>query len=110
MKKVVLCHEKMNWLAKLQTRWKLENTTQVVLVLIVFACTGTTVLFIKKPIFALLGIDYQALLWWQKAIYYLLVLPIYQLLLLGYGWIFGQFNFFLEFEKKTFRRIFRIKA
>ena len=28
----------------------------------------------------------------------------YQFLLLGYGWIFGQFDFFWKMEKKILRR------
>jgi hypothetical protein len=38
-------------------------------------------------------------------LYLLLVLPLYQIILLMYGFIFGQFNFFWEKEKQIFRRI-----
>ena len=42
-------------------------------------------------------------------IYYMLILPIYNVILLGYGFLFGQFNFFWEFEKRFFNRIFTKK-
>ena len=42
---------------------------------------------------------------WAKAAYYILILPIYNLVLLFYGFIFGQFNFFLEFERRFFKRV-----
>jgi hypothetical protein len=38
-------------------------------------------------------------------LYLILVLPLYQIFLLIYGFIFGQFKFFWEKEKLIFRRI-----
>jgi len=38
----------------------------------------------------------------------LLVLPLYQIFLLVYGFIFGQFTFFWEKEKQFIRRIGRL--
>lgn len=94
----------MNFLLRLQEHWKLSGITQVILVLIVFACTGFSVLWIKKPLFAFLGIQTSG--WWGFILYLIFILPLYQILLLAYGFIFGQFNFFWEFEKKTWRRMF----
>jgi hypothetical protein len=93
----------MSWSEKLQKRWKLSSGKQLFWVLLTFACTGTTVLLLKKPIFALLGLE--TLSAWQKALYWVIILPVYQVLLLAYGALFGQFSFFWEFEKRTFRRI-----
>jgi hypothetical protein len=47
--------------------------------------------------------------WWFDLVYYVAILPFYNLILLIYGFIFGQGNYFLEFEKRFFRRIFRRK-
>ena len=82
---------------------------QVVIVLIVFACTGTSVLFIKKPIMALIAGTGESSTYFT-ILYYVLVIPMYNVLLLTYGFIFGQFRFFWEFEKKTWRRITGKKA
>ena len=38
---------------KLKKRWELKSSWQVVLVLMVFACTGFTVMFLKEPIVSL---------------------------------------------------------
>ena len=43
---------------------------------------------------------------WVSVIYYILILPIYNIFLLLYGFIFGQFRFFWDFEKRFFNRIF----
>jgi len=97
-----------SWMEKLKRRWKLDSIFQVVVVLVVFACTGFTVLFIKKPILHFLvgarGDSTAA-----SVIYYLLILPLYNIILLAYGFLFGQFRFFWEFEKRFFDRIFRSK-
>jgi len=41
--------KKEGFLKRLQTKWKLDSLFQVVMVLVVFACTGFTILFIKTP-------------------------------------------------------------
>jgi hypothetical protein len=70
----------------------------------VFACTGFTVMFLKNPLLNWLSIsgEYRTV---ASILYYVLILPIYQLVLLVYAFIFGQFSFFWEFEKKMFRRM-----
>lgn len=96
---------KPNFLNRLQTKWKLNSLLQVVLVLIVFASTGFTILFIKKPIFDFLGVSMERGGFWKTVLYLLLVLPLYQIILLMWGFVFGQFSFFWEKEKHFFRRI-----
>jgi len=97
--------DKPNFLSRLQTKWKLKSLLQVVLILIVFALTGFTILFIKKPIFDFLGVSIERGGFWKTVLYLLLVLPLYQVILLIWGFVFGQFAFFWEKEKQFFRRI-----
>lgn len=96
--------EEKSWIQKLKSRWNLESTKQVFIVLLVFALTGTTVLVIKTPLLNLLFPSGDIPVIFYIA-YYILIFPIYNLFLLLYGALFGYFNFFWEFEKKTFRRI-----
>ena len=93
----------MSWINRLQEKWELKSLWQVVIVLIVFACTGFTVLFIKNPIlnFITQGGEKE---WWMTVIYILLILPIYNIILLCYGFLFGQFAFFWKYEQKMLRR------
>ena len=95
----------MNWLQKLQGRWKVESIWQVIIILVVFACTGTTVVWIAKPILIWIFEPNPTPLW-GKIVYYIFILPVYNLFLLGYGFIFGQFKFFYDFEKRFISRIF----
>jgi hypothetical protein len=96
----------MNWLQRLQDRWKV-NAFQVVMILLVFACTGFSVLFIKRPLFAWWFADGNVPVWMMVA-YWVLILPVYNMFLLCYGFVFGQFHFFWNFEKRFFNRILSI--
>lgn len=93
---------------RLSARWGV-STGRVLVILLVFACTGFTVLFLKRPILALFTEnEEQPLLF--TVLYYVLILPVYNMLLLIYGALFGQFRFFWEFEKRFFRRMFGRKS
>jgi hypothetical protein len=98
-----LVNKRPGFLSRLQTKWKLNSIFQVILVLVVFACTGFTILIIKDPILDFFGVEKGGFV--NTFLYLLLVLPLYQIFLLIYGFIFGQFNFFWEKEKQIFRRI-----
>jgi hypothetical protein len=94
-----------NWVQKLQTRWGVTSVKQVIVILAVFACTGTSVLFIKEPLLPLIGVT-PASPWWVRLLASLFViLPLYQVVLLFFGFLFGQFKFFWEFEKRFFGRM-----
>ena len=91
-----------NWFGRLQDRWGV-TAGQTIIILIVFAFTGFTVMFLKKPIVAFFTGGEQNLLF--SILYYILILPVYNIILLFYGFVFGQFRFFWEFEKRFFNRI-----
>jgi len=99
--------EQNGFLQRLQKRWGV-SATRVLIILAVFALTGTTVLFIKTPVLNFI-VGESEKNWIHSVIYFILILPIYNILLLIYGAVFGQFKFFWEFEKKFFRRIFNRK-
>jgi len=91
---------------KLKERWGLNTTWDVIAVLIVFSINGSFAAWVAKPITAYLGLTPETLNPW---IYYplriLIVFPIYQITLPIVGWLFGQFKFFWEFEKKFLSRM-----
>jgi hypothetical protein len=97
-----------SWIDRLRNKWKLQSAWQVVIVLIVFACTGFTVLIIKKPLLMFLAGD-KGNSTLASVLYYILILPVYNVVLLVYGFIFGQFRFFWDFEKRSFNRLFKKK-
>jgi len=91
------------WVARLRAHWGV-STARVFLILLTFACTGTTVLLIKRPLLAALTGGGEPPLALTVA-YYALILPIYNVILLGYGALFGQFEFFWAYEKRFVGRI-----
>ena len=94
-----------HWTERLKERWKVKSTFQVFIILVVFACTGTTVALLAKPLLRTI-FEPEAIPTWATVLYYLLILPIYNVLLLFYGLVFWQFRFFWGFEKKLFTRLF----
>jgi hypothetical protein len=94
------------WMEKLQQRWKVDSLWQVCIILMVFACTGFSVYFLKKPLLHFFIGEQGNKSLGAAILYYILILPLYNILLLGYGFVFGQFKFFWAFEKKLFSRIF----
>jgi len=90
---------------KLMRRWKVESASQVIIILVVFACTGFSVMFLKRPITDWVHSDPESNKTLFSILYWIFILPVYNILLLLYGFVFGQFQFFWEFEKKFFRRI-----
>jgi hypothetical protein len=97
----------MSWIEKLKSRWQLQSSWQVAVILLVFACTGFTVMFLKQPLLRLLA-GSQSDTTLASVIYYVLILPIYNVILLFYGFVFGQFSFFWAFEKRFFNRMLSI--
>ncbi len=95
----------MKGLDALKQRWGVKNYWDVAIILIVFACTGFSVMYAKRAFFMSLGIDNNTATWVKWVLNIFVVLPAYQLFLLAYGWLFGKFFFFLNFEKKMLNRL-----
>lgn len=83
---------------KLKERWGIESNRQLVIIFIVFGITGTLAARLGKPLTLFLGIspDY----WFYLPVRILIVLPIYKVILLVIGWLFGEFEFFWNFVKR----------
>ena len=89
---------------KLKQRWGVETNFQLTIIFIVFALTGSASAWLSKPFCIWLGITKGDLGYWFTPIRLLLIFPIYQLLLVLIGFLFGQFKFFWAFEKKILKR------
>ncbi len=96
----------MQTLKKLKARWGIESNWQVIVILLVFAITGSTASFIGKPILSFLNItteNFGTFGYWFTRIVLLFI--VYQFMLVFFGWVFGQYQFFWNFEKKMLSRI-----
>lgn len=87
-------------------RWGITSNWQVFVILLVFALTGISSSYISKPVLALFEIDKSTTsLWIYYPLYIVLIFPFYQIILVSFGFLFGQFKFFWAFEKKMLRSI-----
>ncbi len=85
---------------KLKERWGITSNFQIVIIFIVFGITGTVSAYISGPLSDII-IGESDLHWLIKLLIRILVLtPIYQVLLLFFGYIFFQYRFFYNFVKK----------
>ena len=91
---------------KLKARWGIESNFQIIVIFIVFAITGSSSILVSKPILNFVGISKDTL---HITVYYILkiiiVFPVYQILLVFFGFLAGQFTFFWNFEKKMLSRL-----
>lgn len=95
----------MSWVDGLKKRWGLRTTWDVVAVLIVFSVTGSASVLVRKPVFAWLNVTADTSLLIKIPLYVAVIFPTYQVLLLVFGFAFGQWSFFWNFEKKMLRRL-----
>jgi len=95
----------------LEKRWKVDQKWKVIRIFIVFAVTGSFSLIVTNPIFEAIGLvktNFDAHFLVLVAYYllkFILVLPFYKILLVVFGWIFGEFKFFLNFTIKLANRL-----
>lgn len=75
----------------------------LILVLVVFACTGTTVARLDNWLTQLMGYEKYSWVWWLLLVG---LLPVYNVLLLLFGFIFGKYAYFREKQKKMWKRMF----
>lgn len=85
---------------KLKERWGITSNFQLAVIFVVFAITGSASAWLSKPLCALIGFTHEDLGLLYTPIRLILIFPIYQVMLVIIGFIFGQFKFFWAFEKK----------
>ena len=94
------------WLfSKLKNKWEVEYRWELIAIFIVFAITGSASARLSGPFLEMFDIDLDHLSPWVFwPIRLLIIFPVYQILLVIIGWLFGQYDFFWAFEKKMLRR------
>jgi uncharacterized protein YybS (DUF2232 family) len=96
---------------KLKERWGIQSNTKLAIIFIVFAITGSLSAYLAKPILNFLELTrssfpehfFGAFSYYSLRI--LIIFPIYQILLVAIGSLFGQNKFFWNFEKKMLSRL-----
>ena len=97
----------MALIEKLRARWGV-GLWDTIAILLAFSLAGMTIVWLKNPVIGfLLPRDGSGWVGW--VVYLAIILPLYQVLLLGYGTLLGQFDFFWS-KLKTVGRLLRGRA
>ncbi len=95
------------WLfSKLYHRWGVKYRWELIAIFLAFAVTGSTAGRLSNPLMEFVGLGKDVTsgwIYWPVRI--LLIFPIYQVLLVIFGWIFGQYAFFKAFAIKMVSRM-----
>jgi len=86
--------------------FKTKNFFQLFIVFIVFGISGSLSVVISGPFLDLIGLDNFENSITKLIIRLLIIFPLYQLILIFIGTVFGQFKYFWEFEKRFWNRLF----
>tara|TARA_Y100001978_G_scaffold81837_1_gene73337 strand:- start:192 stop:497 length:306 start_codon:yes stop_codon:yes gene_type:complete len=96
--------------SKLIKIFKVKDFNQLIIIFIVFGITGSLSVVLGK--YVLINIFGESFLnndyYWLLRL--ILIFPIYQVLLIIVGALFGQFRYFWEIEKKILIRMKLIKS
>lgn len=84
---------------KLKKQWDVQSDFQVAVILVVFAVSGFSTLYVHRFINLILSIVDKDQFWIKLFVFILIILPIYTLLSYLWGIVFGQRKFFTRFIK-----------
>ncbi len=90
---------------RLKARWGVDTNWRVFVIFTVFAITGTTAAKFAGPLTDFVGItkEMNPFIYWPIRI--IIILPIYKVLLVIFGWLFGEYYFFKQFVLKMLRHL-----
>ena len=88
--------------------FKAKSLNHLILIFIIFGISGSLTLILSEPIINFIKINKIA----ENSLILLLlriiiVFPLYQLVLISIATIFGEFNYFLSFERNMLRKLFK---
>jgi formyltetrahydrofolate-dependent phosphoribosylglycinamide formyltransferase len=89
---------------RLQEKWGV-STRQFWILFIVFGLTGTTTAVFTRYITGFLGMDATTFWLWRVLLRVGMLVFGYQVILLAYGALLGQWAFFWKYEKKLLRKL-----
>ena len=88
--------------------FKAKSLNHLILIFIIFGISGSLTLILSEPIINFIKINEIVE---NKFILLLLqiiiIFPLYQLVLISIATIFGEFNYFLSFERDMLKKLFK---
>ena len=90
----------MKWAEKLKNKWGITSNRDFWMIMLTFSLAGMTIMVVRRFLFPLVGITAHTPIWIKVAVYVPLAFCAYQIGLLLWGTVLGQFNFFWAWEKR----------
>lgn len=90
-----------------KNKWNIQSDRDFWVIMLVFSMAGMTIMLVRRFLFPLVGITDHTQMWIKVAAYIPLAFIAYQIGLLFWGTLLGQFSFFWEYEKKIVRFLLR---
>ena len=89
-------------LKKLKEKWGISTPFEMIIVFIVFGVTGSVAAKISGPIVSLFPIidELPGLIYWPLRLF--IIFPVYQVLLIWFGFVFGVLVSIITFQKDKF--------
>ena len=88
--------------------FKAKSLNHLILIFIIFGISGSLTLILSEPIINFIKIneivENTFILLFLRII---IIFPLYQLVLILIATIFGEFNYFLSFERSMFKKLFK---
>ena len=100
----------IKFLEVLAHRFEAKSVKHLIIIFAVFSISGSLTVYLSYPIVDFMKYFYQfenSML--QIIIRIIIIFPVYQIVLIFVGTLFGEFKYFLKFEKRFFKKIFSKK-
>jgi hypothetical protein len=94
-------------LSRLKQKWSITSPWQFWAIMLTFTLAGLSITQVRRPLFHLFGIEPETPFWIKTVVYLASIFPLYQLFLMMFGTLLGQFRFFWEKEKAMVRWLLR---
>ncbi len=89
---------------RLKQKWGITSEFQFWMIMLIFSLAGSSTVWVRKPVFALVGVGPETPFLFKFLLWLAIIFPAYQILLMFWGTLLGQFRFVWWFEKKMLRR------
>lgn len=96
------------WIERIKAKWEIESDRDFWLIMLTYSLAGMLILPVKTVIFHLVGINHDTPFWIVMLVYIPLIPPVYQLGLILFGSMLGQFDFIWGQAKKRGRFLLKL--
>ena len=97
----------INLLENVKKKFNARSIKHLIIIFIVFSISGSLTIYLSFPIINIFQIyKYIDNLFLILIIRLLIIFPLYQLILIGVGIIFGELDYFINFERKFLKKLF----